>query len=316
MYKNLEKIEKAEKSYVWIKRKKFFDLSLHSGVLLFGHNSKIFSNTLNIIRKKKLSLSSFSEKISSKKILPHIKKYFKSTHNLIFCTTGSESVIKSIRISRALANNKQKVAIVSGSWHGSVDQTLFFSKKNLSPIPLSSGINQNYKKDLIILPYNDIKKSEKILNKYSKNISCILIEPITASLPLDKSKHYIKFLRNYSTKKKIILIFDEMVTGLRTDQGSVQNKFKILPDITLVGKAIGGGLPISLILISKKIDYKIKRLKKKIFFGGTYSRNNYSLFSCLETLNYINNNPKVIEINTHKIQKTPFNQNLDVGLDI
>ena len=109
------------------------------------------------------------------------------------------------------------------------------------------------------MPYNDIKKSEKILNKYSKNISCILIEPITASLPLDKSKHYIKFLRNYSTKKKIILIFDEMVTGLRTDQGSVQNKFKILPDITLVGKAIGGGLPISLILINKKIDYKNKK---------------------------------------------------------
>ena len=85
-----------------------------------------------------------------------------------------------------------------------------------------------------------------------------------------------------------------MVTGLRTDQGSVQNKFKILPDITLVGKAIGGGLPISLILINKKIDYKIKRLKKKIFFGGTYSRNNYSLFSCLETLNYINNNNHLI----------------------
>ena len=144
------------------------------------------------------------------------------------------------------------------------------------------------------MPYNDIKKSEKILNKYSKNISCILIEPITASLPIEKSKYYIKFLRNYSTKKKIILIFDEMVTGLRTDQGSVQNKFKILPDITLVGKAIGGGLPISLILINKKIDYEIKKLKKKIFFGGTYSRNNYSLFSCLETLNHINNNNHLI----------------------
>ena len=54
MYKNLEKIEKADKSYVWIKRKKFIDLSLHSGVLLFGHNSKIFLNTLNIIKKKKI----------------------------------------------------------------------------------------------------------------------------------------------------------------------------------------------------------------------------------------------------------------------
>ena len=65
--------------------------------------------------------------------------------------------------------------------------------------------------------------------------------------------------------KKIILIFDEIITGVRTEKGSVQNKFNIYPDITLAGKIIGGGLPMSLILTNKKINEKIMKLKKKIF---------------------------------------------------
>ena len=133
-------------------------------------------------------------------------------------------MIKAIRISRALSN-KSKIFIVSGSWHGSVDQTLYFSKEDLKPIPLSSGISDNIKKNIIILPYNDLEKSKKILDRNYKHASCILIEPITASLPLEQSKNYLKFLKEYSSKKRITLIFDEMVTGIKTTNGSVQNRF-------------------------------------------------------------------------------------------
>ena len=95
--------------------------------------------------------------------------------------------------------------------------------------------------------------------------------------------------------EKIILIFDEIITGVRTEKGSVQNKFNIYPDITLAGKIIGGGLPMSLILTNKKINEKIMRLKKKIFFGGTFSGNNYSILSCINTLKYIKKNNELIK---------------------
>lgn len=311
--------EKAKGNFVLINKKKFFDLSMHSGVLLLGHNHKIFRTTLNDL-KKNYSITNFQNQDIRDKILKYIKKYFKSAHDLIFCTTGSETVIKAIRISRAI-NNKSKIFIVSGSWHGSVDQTLYFSKENLKPIPLSSGINDDVKKNTIILPYNDIEKSKKILNKNYKEASCILIEPITASLPLEKSKYYLKFLREYSLKKRITLIFDEMVTGIRTEKGSVQNRFNIYPDITLAGKAIGGGLPISLIIINKKIFNKIKKLKKKIFFGGTFSGNNFSLISCLNTLSYVNKNKNLLRgiINKSKVIQDKLNNfliknNLDVKI--
>ncbi len=288
--KNL--LHKANRSFIYIKKSKFFDLSLNSGVLLLGHNHQVFKKTLSQI--KNCSLTNFNRKETSEKILKYIKFYFKSAYKLIFCTTGSEAIIKAIRISKAINKNKNKIFIVSGSWHGSVDQTLFFSKKDLRPIPLSSGISEDYKKRVIILPYNDIKKTKSILDKNYKKASCILIEPITASLPLEKSKKYLFFLKEYSRKKNIILIFDEIVTGIRTEHGSVQNKFRIYPDITVVGKSIGGGFPISLILLNKKIYRRINKLKKDIFFGGTFSGNNYSVISCINTLAYINKNKYLI----------------------
>ena len=156
-----------------------------------------------------------------------------------------------------------------------------------------------------ILPYNDIEGSKKVLDKFAKEVSCLIIEPISASLPLEKSKKYLKFLRNYCDKKKIILIFDEIITGVRTEKGSVQNKFNIYPDITLAGKIIGGGLPMSLILTNKKINEKIMKLKKKIFFGGTFSGNNYSILSCINTLQYIKSN----RINKKVIKSSSYFQN-------
>jgi len=300
------KIDKAEKNFIEINKTKYFDLSLHSGVMLLGHNNEVFKDILKKIIKYKFSITKSIDNKIHNKFLSIIKRYFKSANDLIYCTTGSESAIKSIRISRALNPKKSKIFLVSGGWHGSVDQTLFSSKKNLSPIPLSSGISENLRKSVKILPYNDIEKSKKILNRFHKQAACLIIEPIMGSLPLEESKSYLIFLKNYCKKKNIILIFDEIVTGIRTDKGSVQNKFKIYPDITLAGKVIGGGFPISLIIINKKINKNINKLKKNIFFGGTFSANNFSVYSSLKTLTYIDKNKDLVKKiikNAYLIQK-------------
>ena len=159
--KKIITLKKAENDYIYINKKKYFDLSLQNGVLLFGHNNQIFKYTLKKIIEKKISLSNLDYSKIHKKIFSLIKKNFKSTYKLVYCTTGSESVTKAIRIARALKKNKSKIFIVNGSWHGSVDQTLFFSKNNLKPLPISSGISSNFQKNVKILPFNDIKRSKK-----------------------------------------------------------------------------------------------------------------------------------------------------------
>ena len=168
-----------------------------------------------------------------------------------------------------------------------MDQTLYQANRKLSPVPISSGLKKSERKNLKFIPYNDIKNSKKILDKYKNNINSIVIEPVMGSLPIDNCKKYLKFLESYCIKNNIILIFDEIVSGFRSKNGSVQNNFKIKPDITIMGKVLGGGFPIGAIGLTKKIKLKIDKLNKPVIFGGTFSANTFSVYSGLKTLEYI-----------------------------
>lgn len=114
-------------------------------------------------------------------------------------------------------------------------------------------------------------------------------------MPLQNSKKYLKFLETYCKKNQIILIFDEIITAIRTKNKSVQNNYKIKPDITIIGKIFGGGLPIGIIGISKKIQKDLQKQKKKVFFGGTFSGNSLSTFLGNEIIKHILANKKILE---------------------
>ena len=111
---------------------------------------------------------------------------------------------------------------------------------------------------------------------------------------MEDSKDYLLFLQKYCDQNNIILIFDEMITGIRTYEGSVHKKFGLSPSISTFGKCVGGGAPIGLIALSKKFTTKISNLKKKVYFGGTFSGNSLSTFIGYETLNYLNRNKSII----------------------
>ncbi len=291
-YDNNIKVSKGFKSKITINNKNYLDLSFCAGSLILGHNSKIFKDSLNKIIKNKISNFAvpniYAEKMSEllNNTFPHYKKF-------IFCNSGSESVLKAIRISKAISK-KDLIVSASGSWHGSIDQFLFSPDKNLSPVANCDGLSNFYKKNLKIIPYNDIEKSEKILNKIKSKISAIIIEPIQACLPMEDAVKYLKFLEKFSKENKIILIYDEMITGVRTYEGSVQKKFNLKPSISTFGKCIGGGAPIGVIGLSNEILNKLNKNKKKIYFGGTFSGNSISTFIGYNTLKYINQNKKII----------------------
>ncbi len=283
-----------------INRKKYIDLSNCAGSIILGHNSKFFKKKI-----KKYLLNNFSNfahpNIHAINFSKNIKKIFPSFSKVIYCNSGTEAVTKSLRISRSI-NDKKYIVSVVGSWHGSVDQLLFKTDKNLKKTPLSSGISKNDESNLIFIPYNDINLSKKILDKKKKKINCIIIEPVQACLPLNDAAVYLKFLENYCKRNKIVLIFDEIITGFRTYKYSVQNNYNIKPDITTVGKIFGGGLPIGIIGISKRIKNKISKKKSKVFFGGTFSGNSLSTYIGNETIKYLRSNKKII-VNLNKKSK-------------
>ena len=297
-YDNLNNLFSSGKgSNIYINKKKFLDLSLCAGSIILGHNSGIYRKSSREILKK--NLSNFAAKNihaaefakTHNKVLPKYSKF-------IFCNSGTEAVMKSLRVARAISK-KNIIISVTGSWHGSTSELLFTNNNKLQNVELSDGLDKNFKKNLKFIPYNNIELSKKILNRYKNKIMCIIIEPIQGCLPTE-AKKYLNFLNNYSKKNNITLIFDEMITGLRFNCSSVQDQFKLNPSISTFGKCFGGDLPIGIIALKKEVLLKLKKNEKKIFFGGTFSGNSINSFLSNKTVKYIIKNKKNIFVNLEK----------------
>ena len=280
------------KDHIFSKNKKYIDLGFCSGANLLGHNLKFQSDILKECLKKKVSNFS-SPNLHAVNLSKELNKILPNFSKFIFCNSGSEANIKALRICRALTG-KSKVVTATGSWHGSVDQFLFKPNKKLKNQKLSDGVTEEQKKNLIYIPYNNINLSKKILEKNKKKISCIFIEPIQGCLPNKEAKNYIQFINKYCKKENIILVFDEMITGIRADMGSAQQYFKLKTDISTFGKAFANGMPIGFIGLSKKIEKQIKEKKLNIYFGGTFSGNSMITFFAKWYLVYLRKNKKKI----------------------
>ena len=271
----------AKNQYLYSKKKKYLDFCMSNGAMILGHSNKTFLKSVNF--QKNLGSNYSFANIQNEKYQKEIKKIFKEYENIHFCNSGSEANIRALRVIRT-ATNKKKIAMINGSWHGSVDNFMF--DLNLKNKIFETGGLSFQKNDVIMLKYNDIEYSLNLLKKNRKNLAGLILEPIQASCPTKISEKYLYDIFKYCKKNNILVIFDEIITGFRTLEGSVQNKFAIKPDITILGKVSGGGLPIGLIGINNAIFKKIKKNKIRVFFGGTFSANSMSSFVGYQTLMY------------------------------
>ena len=151
-YGNQEKIYTKNRSYL--------DLSMCAGSILLGHNHVVFKKIVKKYLQKNIS-NFAAPNIYAEKFSKSIKQLIPNSNKIIFCNSGTEAVIKTLRIARSL-NNRSKIGLVTGGWHGSVDQLLYKPNKDLKAIELSSGLPKEFKKNIILLPYNDQDKTKKI----------------------------------------------------------------------------------------------------------------------------------------------------------
>ena len=288
---NKIKATKANGKYIYIGNKKLLDLSYASGSLLLGHTSSIYKKSLNDLKNTGSNYSLINNFVENYSLT--LKKIYPEYSKFIMCATGTESNMKALRIARAITK-KNKIAMVSGSWHGSVDELLYSGKdsKCKKKKLLSNGLINH--KNTIVKTYNKYKKKKKILDKNKKQIAILIIEPIQQSLPLKKSEQYIKLIFNYCKKNNILLCFDEMITGMRLPELSAYKKLKTPPDILTFGKIFGGGVPIGIIGITKKIEKLLNKKNNNVFFGGTYSLNPFSSHLGHNTIKYIFKNKSKI----------------------
>lgn len=169
-----------------------------------------------------------------------------SIEKVRFVNSGTEATMSAVRLARGYTG-KNMVVKFDGCYHGHADSFLVKAGSGLITlgIPGSPGVPDDIVKNTLSIPYNDVVELEKTLRDESLDIACVIIEPVAGNMGVVvPDMAFMKKLRELTTELGIILIFDEVITGFRLSLGGAQERFGIMPDLTCLGKIIGGGLPV------------------------------------------------------------------------
>jgi len=200
-----------------------------------------------------------------------------------FVNSGTEAVMAMIKAARAFTG-KPKIAKAEGAYHGTYDFAEVSQKSKPenwgdinqpNSVPVASGTPQNVLDDVIVFPYNDIERTISILNQHKDEIACVLIDPVPHRVGLVKGKDkFIEALYNWTRQNGALLAFDEVVT-FRIQYGGAQQNYSVKPDLTALGKIIGGGFPVGAFTGRSDIMKILDPHDKNLLFphSGTFSAN-------------------------------------------
>ncbi|QOY54557.1 aminotransferase class III-fold pyridoxal phosphate-dependent enzyme [Candidatus Sulfurimonas marisnigri] len=282
-----------------VKNNIYIDTAMGGGSFVLGHAQKFIQNEI-IKQLKKGSLYTLPNE-KTHELASLLNQAIPNFNRFVFCSTGSEATMRAIRIARAYTN-KKKIAIFSGSWHGShdllmVDDTYVGNEQVPKKILKSNGMLHDILKNIILLPYNQ-EKAFEIITKNKNDLAMVLIEPAQGSNPRDDIKGFLQNLRKTTQEHDILLGFDEIITGFRVALGGAQEYYGIKADIATYGKAVGGGLPLAVVAGTQKVMQTIKVGTKEnpqsIFMGGTFSANPLSITASYTMLKHLIKNKNKI----------------------
>jgi len=256
------------------------------GPMILGHNHKeVIKEVSKAIKKG----SSFGLPTADEvKLAEIIKECIPSIDKIRLTTSGTEAAMAAVRLARAYTK-KNKIIKFNGCYHGHSDSMLVkagsgaLTYKTLD----SNGITEGVVNDTLTVEYNDIKEVEKLFSKNKNKIAAVIIEPVAANMGIVlPENNFLKDLRMITKKHKALLIFDEVITGFRIGLDGAQGLYNITPDLTILGKIIGGGYPIGAFGGRKDIMDMIAP-QGAVYHAGTLSGNIVSVTAGLTTLSII-----------------------------
>jgi glutamate-1-semialdehyde 2,1-aminomutase len=199
--------------------------------------------------------------------------------------SGTEATMHAIRLARAFSE-KKKVLKFEGGFHGSHDSVLVKagSGATLLGSPSSEGVPSEVAKNTLVTRFNDEKIATKIIRDHSDELAAVIVEPVLGNIgPVLPKPGFLETLRKVTEENEVLLIFDEVITGFRLSIGGAQEYYKIRPDLTILGKILGGGLPLSAFGGRRDIMEKLAPMGP-VYQAGTYSGNPVSVSAALATL--------------------------------
>jgi len=217
---------------------------------------------------------------------------FPSIEVVRMVNSGTEAAMSALRLVRAFTG-RNRIVKFEGCYHGHVDSLLVRAGSGAMTLglPDCAGVPQDVARHTHVAPFNDEQALRNVLDAHSSDVAAVLIEPIPAYMGVVKPrKGFLKFVRELTAARGILLIFDEVITGFRVALGGVQEVEGVRPDLTLLGKVIGGGLPVGAYGGPREIMQQVAPLGP-VYQAGTLSGNPLAMAAGLETLRVIREDP-------------------------
>lgn len=281
-------IERAEGVHVWdVSGKRLIDMNMGYGPLVFGHRPRFLINAIRDEMEQRGTILGFPHE-RSHQVAELIKKSFPSIDLMRFTSTGSEAGQTAVRLARAYTK-RTKIVLFEGHYHGSTDSV--FHRYHASPEQLAArepheviagtqGMN-GAPHNAYVIPWNNIEALTDLLQR-DPDIAAVIMEPVMGNGGvIPPAPGYLQAVRKLTNNYGIVLIFDEVISGFRVARGGAQERYGVQADITMLAKAMGGGVPVG--AVGGRAEIMQQLVNGTVFHGGVHSGNPFSMAGALAT---------------------------------
>jgi glutamate-1-semialdehyde 2,1-aminomutase len=275
---------RAEGPYLWdADGNRFIDYCLAYGPMILGHRHPLVEQAVKDQLQKGWLYGTPTELEVA--LAEKIRGLYPSMEMLRFVSTGSEATTAALRVARG-ATERDKIIKVEGGFHGAHDSVLVKAGSGATTlgIPDSKGVPADTARNTLQVPFNDLASLEEVLLQFPGEIAALIIEPVLGNIgPVLPEEGYLQGVRELTEDHGVLLIFDEVITGFRLSLGGAQMHYGVNPDLTTLGKIIGGGFPIGIFGGRRDLMEQVAP-SGGIYQAGTFNGSPVSLAAGLKTL--------------------------------
>jgi len=308
---------RADGPYLWdCDGNRFIDYCLAYGPMILGHRHPAIRDAVADQMDRGWLYGTPSE--LEVNLAGRISGHYPSMERLRFVSSGTEATMAAIRVARG-SSGKDMIIKIEGGFHGAHDSVLVKAGSGATTlgIPDSQGVPADAVRNTLQVPYNDPAALEEVMEQFCGQIACLIMEPVLGNIgPILPEKGYLQEVRRLTEKNDILLIFDEVITGFRLSLGGAQELFGIKPDLTTLGKIIGGGFPIG--VFGGRADLMDRVAPGgAIYQAGTFNGSPASLAAGLATLDVMEKENTLHKLNRMGAEMRSALKEIveDLGLD-
>lgn len=281
-------IERASGPYFWdAQGQRYIDYIGSWGPMVLGHAHAAVVHAVQEAAAQGLSFGAPTER--EIEMAETLIRLMPSIEQVRLVSSGTEAAMSAIRLARAAAGNgkgRRKIIKFEGNYHGHADSLLVKAGSGALTFgqPSSAGVPDDITQHTLVLDYNDSQKIEDAFRQHGVDIACVIVEPIAGNMNLVRgTPEFLQTLRRLCTQYGALLIFDEVMSGFRVALGGAQSLLNVVPDLTVLGKVIGGGLPVAAFGGRREVMQYLAPLGP-VYQAGTLSGNPVAVACGLATL--------------------------------